>query len=74
MSHTYKLIELVGSSEKGIDDAIQSAVTRAAKTLQHLDWFEVGSIRGEIENGAVKFYQVTMKVGFRVLDPADLKD
>lgn len=73
MAHTYKLIEIVGSSEKGVDDAIQSGIARAAKTLKNLDWFEVVSMRGEIEDGAPKYYQVTMKIGFRVLEPEDLR-
>lgn len=70
--HTYKLVELVGSSEQGVDAAIQNAIGRAAQTLKGLDWFEVVSIRGQIVEGKVQHYQVTMKVGFRVMDPADL--
>ena len=69
---TYKLIELVGTSENGVDAAIQNAITRASQTLKGLDWFEVVSMRGTILDGAVKYSQVTLKVGFRVLDPADL--
>ena len=70
--HTYKLVELVGTSEQGVDAAIQNAIGRAAQTLKGLDWFEVVSIRGQIVDGKVQHYQVTMKVGFRVMDPADL--
>lgn len=68
---TYSVIELVGTSEHGIDEAIQNAITRAAQTLKGLDWFEVISTRGQIGEGSVRHYQVTMKVGFRVLDAAD---
>ncbi len=62
--HVYKIVELVGSSEKSIEDAIATAVTRAAETVRNLRWFEVVQSRGQIENGKVRFYQVTLKVGF----------
>ena len=62
--HVYKIIEIAGSSETSIDDAIQRAVARAAQTLKHLRWFEVVQTRGHIENGKVHHYQVTLKVGF----------
>lgn len=62
--HIYKIIEIAGSSETSIDDAIQRAVARAAQTLKHLRWFEVVQTRGHIENGKVHHYQVTLKVGF----------
>ena len=66
--HTYKKIELVGSSTTSISDAIETAVARAAKTMKNLEWFEVDQVRGHIENGAVAHYQVVMKVGFRLED------
>jgi hypothetical protein len=62
--HVYKILELVGSSEKGIEDAIQNAVTRASKTIRDMKWFEVVQTRGHIENGSVRHYQVTLRVGF----------
>ena len=62
--HVYKVIELVGTSPKSSDDAIQNAVTRASATLKHLRWFEVTQTRGHIENGKIGHYQVTLKVGF----------
>jgi len=62
--HVYKIIELVGTSEKSVDDAIQNAIARASKTLKHLRWFEVAQVRGHIEGGAIGHYQVTLKVGF----------
>jgi dodecin len=62
--HVYKILDLVGSSEKSIEDAIQNAVTRAAKTIREMKWFEVVQTRGHIENGAVRHYQVTLRVGF----------
>lgn len=62
----YKKVELVGSSESSIEDAVHGAVARASETLRNLDWFEVKEIRGHIENGRVAHFQVTMVVGFRL--------
>jgi flavin-binding protein dodecin len=62
--HIYKVVELVGSSESSIEDAINTAIARAHDTLRHLRWFEVVETRGQIENGKVAHYQVTLKVGF----------
>ena len=62
--HIYKILELVGSSEKNIEDAIQNAITRASKTIREMKWFEVLETRGHIENGKVGHYQVTLRVGF----------
>jgi flavin-binding protein dodecin len=62
--HIYKTVELTGSSNVGTDDAIQRAISRAAKTVHNLRWFEVTQVRGNIENGAVAHWQVTLKVGF----------
>jgi hypothetical protein len=64
--HTYKLVEIVGSSPQGIDTAIKNAIERASKTLKNLDWFEVSEIRGHIIDGKVAHYQVKLKVGFRL--------
>ena len=63
-SHVYKVLELVGSSDKSIEDAILSAITRAKATIRGMRWFEVLQTRGYIENGAVDSYQVTLKIGF----------
>jgi flavin-binding protein dodecin len=62
--HVYKILELVGSSEKSIEDAIQNAIARASKTIRDMKWFEVVQTRGHIENGSVRHYQVTLRVGF----------
>jgi dodecin len=62
--HIYRVIQIVGSSEKGIDDAIHRAVARASKTLRGLRWFEVVDTRGHIDGGTVQHFQVTLKVGF----------
>ena len=66
--HVYKVINIVGSSEKGIEDAIQTAVSRAAQTLRNLRWFEVVETRGHIDEGKIQHYQVTLKVGFTITD------
>ncbi len=66
--HVYKKIEVVGSSRDSVEDAIQNAISTASKSLDHLDWFEVGEVRGDIKNGSVDYYQVTLKVGFRLKD------
>ena len=62
--HVYKVIELVGTSDKSVDEAIKNGIARANATLKHLRWFEVVQVRGHIEGGQVGHYQVTMKVGF----------
>jgi flavin-binding protein dodecin len=64
---TYKLIELVGVSSESIEDAIQSAVSRANQTLKNLDWFEVTETRGLIQEGKINQFQVKLKVGFRLM-------
>ena len=66
--HVYRVVELVGSSETGLEDAINSAINKAAKTVRHMRWFEVVETRGHIENNKVAHYQVTIKVGFAVED------
>ena len=66
--HIYKVVELVGSSEKSIEDAIGTAVARANQTVRNLRWFEVVETRGHIEDGKIKHYQVTIKVGFTMED------
>ncbi|MFB2552407.1 dodecin [Ensifer soli] len=66
--HVYKKVELVGSSETSIEDAIKGAIGKASQSLRNLDWFEVGEIRGHIVDGAVAHYQVTLKAGLRIED------
>jgi dodecin len=64
--HVYKLIELTGTSTKSIEDAVNTALTRAGKTIHNLDWFQIVETRGSIEKKQVKQWQVTIKVGFAV--------
>lgn len=64
--HVYKKTEIVGSSKTSIEDAIETAIKRASKTLNHVDWFEVTETRGHVVDGKVGHYQVILKVGFRL--------
>lgn len=66
--HVYKTIELVGSSTRGMEDAVQKAIAKAAETVRNIRWFEVLNTRGHIENGRVAHWQVTLKLGFTLED------
>ncbi|MFI6156226.1 dodecin [Kitasatospora sp. NPDC051170] len=66
--HVYRVTEIVGSSTESVDAAIRNGVERASRTLRNLDWFEVSQVRGHLEDGRVKHYQVCIKVGFRLED------
>ena len=65
-AHTYKLIELVGSSSNSTDEAIRNAIQKAAASVKHIDWFQVIETRGHVHDGRVAHFQVTLKVGFRI--------
>ncbi|MFI6519694.1 dodecin [Spirillospora sp. NPDC050679] len=65
---TYRVTEIVGTSPDSVEQAVRNGVRRASRTLRHLDWFEVTEVRGQIEDGEVAHFQVTMKVGFRLED------
>jgi dodecin len=62
----YKLIELTGTSTRSVEDAVNTALQRAGKTVKNLRWFEVIETRGDIDKNRVKHWQVTLKVGFTV--------
>ena len=66
--HVYRIIEVAGSSEMSIDDAIRNAVARAARTLRQVGWFEVIQTRGDVADGKVAHFQVILKVGFTLED------
>ncbi|MFD7904016.1 dodecin [Kitasatospora sp. NPDC059722] len=66
--HVYRVTEIVGSSTESVDAAIRNGVERASRTLRNLDWFEVTQVRGHLEEGRVKHFQVGMKIGFRLED------
>jgi flavin-binding protein dodecin len=63
-NHIYKKLELVGSSPDGFEAAVENALARAGKTIRNMRWFEVSDTRGQIDNGKVAYWQVTLKVGF----------
>ena len=65
MNNVYAMTEIVGTSDKSIEDAIDQAIGVASQSLRHLDWFQVSELRGHIENGRVAHYQVALKLGFR---------
>jgi len=68
-NHVYSISEIVGTSPDSIEDAIHNALGRARKTLRNLDWFEVTETRGQLADGGdVEYFQVTLKLGFRMED------
>ena len=66
--HIYKVTEIVGSSATGVEDAVTRAVAKASKTIRNLRWFQIGEVRGHIEDGKIGHWQVTVKLGFTVDD------
>ncbi|MDF0748754.1 dodecin family protein [Marinobacter sp. 71-i] len=64
--HVYKKVEVVGSSKKSIEDAIENAIAECSKNLRNIEWFEVQETRGHVVDGKVGHYQVVLKVGFRI--------
>ena len=64
--HVYRLSEIVGSSQTSVDDAIRNGITKAAQTVRNIEWFETKEIRGQVVDGGVAYFQVRLKVGFRV--------
>lgn len=71
--HIYRKTEIVGTSQAGLEDAINAAISRASQTLKGLNWFEVKEIRGTIGNGRADEFQVTVSIGFRVMSDEELK-
>jgi dodecin len=66
--HVYKTLELVGSSTRGMEDAVQKAIVKAAETVRNIRWFEVLETRGHVEGGRIAHWQVTLKLGFTLED------
>jgi dodecin len=66
--HTYRLSEIVGTSSESVHQAVRNGLSRASQTIRNLEWFEVTQIRGTVAEGEVGWFQVSMKVGFRVED------
>ncbi|HEX7329049.1 MAG TPA: dodecin [Casimicrobiaceae bacterium] len=65
-ANTYKLVELVGTSPVGTDDAIRNAIAKASASIKHIDWYQVIESRGHVVDGRIAHYQVTLKAGFRI--------
>jgi flavin-binding protein dodecin len=65
-NHVYRLSEIVGSSPTSVDDAIRTALAKAAETVRNIEWFQTQEIRGQVVDGEVAHFQVLMKIGFRV--------
>ncbi|MFI1158603.1 dodecin [Streptomyces sp. ISID311] len=63
---TYRVTEIVGTSQQSMDAAVENGIKRASETLRNLDWFEITQVRGHIVDGAIDHYQVGLKVGFRL--------
>ncbi len=63
--NVYSVSKVVGTSKKSIEAAIENAIETTSKTVKNLDWFEVVSTRGYIDGGKVRYYQVTLEIGFR---------
>ena len=66
--HVYRLSEIVGSSPTSVDDAIRTAVRKASQTVRNIEWFQTSEVRGQVVDGDVGYFQVTLKIGFRVED------
>ncbi len=64
--NVYRKTEIVGSSRTSVSDAIETAIKRATKTVRNVEWFEVTDVRGHVRDGKIEYYQVSMKLGFRV--------
>ncbi len=64
--HVYRLSEIVGSSPNSVDEAIRTAITKAAETVRNIEWFQTEEIRGQVVDGGVAYFQVRLKIGFRV--------
>ena len=66
--HVYRLSEVVGSSTTSVDDAVRTAIRKASQTVRNIEWFQTQEIRGQVVDGDVAYFQVTVKIGFRVED------
>ncbi|MCW2622834.1 MAG: uncharacterized protein JWL64_2436 [Frankiales bacterium] len=64
--HVYRLSEIVGSSPTSVDEAIRTAIAKASQTVRHIEWFQTEEIRGQVVEGEVAYFQVRLKIGFRV--------
>jgi flavin-binding protein dodecin len=67
-NHVYRLSEIVGSSPDSVDDAIRTAIAKAARTVRNIEWFQTEEVRGQVVDGGVAHFQVRLKIGFRIDD------
>ncbi|WP_025820555.1 dodecin [Shewanella marina] len=74
MSHTYKIVELTGSSPISSDEAVRNAIAFAGQTVHNMRWFTVTETRGHLEAGVIAHWQVTIKVGFTLDEPGERND
>ena len=65
-NHVYRLSEIVGSSPTSVDDAVRTAIRKAAETVRNIEWFQTDEIRGQVVDGEIAHFQVRLKIGFRV--------
>ena len=65
-NHVYRLSEIVGSSPTSVDDAVRTAIRKASETVRNIEWFQTEEIRGQVVDGDVAYFQVRIKIGFRV--------
>ncbi|TFV73339.1 dodecin domain-containing protein [Blastococcus sp. CT_GayMR19] len=64
--HVYRLSEIVGSSPNSVDEAVRTAIAKAAQTVRNIEWFQTEEIRGQVVDGDIAYFQVRLKIGFRV--------
>ena len=64
--HVYRLSEIVGSSPNSVDEAVRTAIAKAAQTVRNIEWFQTEEIRGQVVDSGVAYFQVRLKIGFRV--------
>jgi len=67
-NRTYRISEIVGTSDDSLEGAIRNGVARASQTLRHLDWFEMTEVRGQVVDDRVQYWQVGLRIGFRLED------
>src|SRR5688572_21707762 len=65
-NHVYRLSEIVGSSPNSVDEAVRTAIAKASETVRNIEWFQTEEIRGQVVDGAIAYFQVRLKIGFRV--------
>ena len=67
-NHTFKHIDLTGTSTESSDQAVNNALAKASESVRDIQWFKVTETRGYVSDGKVKTWQVSITVGFRLAD------